>query len=57
MTAEYEKPDDVLFKDRFARFLKKLRAGKIQGKDNNLDTAKGQSQGWLSEKWDDLSTG
>ncbi len=57
MTAKYEKPDEVLFKDRFGRFLKKLRAGKIQGKDNNLETAKGQSQGWLSEKWDDLSSG
>ena len=55
LTANYEKPDDVLFKDRFGRLLKKLRAGKIQGKDNNLETAKGQAQGWLAEKWDDLS--
>ena len=53
MTAKYEKPDDVLFKDRFGRFLKKLRAGKIQGKDNNLETAKGQAQGLVSEWWED----
>jgi hypothetical protein len=46
---EYENEDDVLFKDRFGKFLKKLRAGQIQGKDNNLETAKGQAQGWLAE--------
>ena len=56
LTAKYEKPDDVLFKDRFGRFLKKLRAGKIQGKDNNLETAKNQAQGKLAETWDDMST-
>ena len=39
----YDKENDVLFKDRFGKFLKKLRAGKIQGKDNNLDTAKNQT--------------
>ena len=55
LTAKYEKPDDVLFKDRFGRFLKKLRAGKIQGKDNNLETAKGQAQGLVSEWWEDGS--
>ena len=53
LTAKYEKPDNVLFKDRFGRFLKKLRAGKIQGKDNNLETAKGQAQGLVSEWWED----
>lgn len=52
LTAKYEKPNDVLFKDRFGKFLKKLRAGKIQGKDNNLETAKGQAQGMVSEWWE-----
>ena len=50
----YDNENDVLFKDRFGRFLKKLRAGQIQGKNNNLDTAKGQAQGYLAEKWDDM---
>ena len=40
----YEKEDDVLFKDRFAKFLKKLRSGQIQGKDNSLETAKDDSR-------------
>lgn len=35
----YENEDDVLFKDRFVKFIKKVRSGQIQGKDNNLATA------------------
>ena len=35
----YENENDVLFKDKFVKFLKKLRSGQIQGKDNNLETA------------------
>ena len=45
----YEKENDVIFKDRFGKFLKKLRAGQIQGKDNNLETAKNQAQGFWGE--------
>ena len=39
----YDKEDDVLFKDKFGKFLKKLRSGQIQGKDNSLETAKDDS--------------
>ena len=45
----YENENDVLFKDRFGKFLEKLRAGKIQGSDNNINTAVGQAQGWIEE--------
>ena len=48
----YDNEDEVLFKDRFAKFLKKLRSGQIQGKDNNLETAKGQAQGKMGEWWE-----
>lgn len=51
----YDKENDVLFKDRFGKFLKKLRAGQIQGKDNNLGTAKNQAQGAFGEYVENLS--
>ena len=50
----YDKEDEVLFKDKFGKFLKKLRAGQIQGKDNSLETAKNQAQGFFSEKFEKL---
>ena len=47
---EYENEDNVLFKDRFVKFIKKLREGKVQGKDNTLDAAMKQPDGWFAEK-------
>ena len=52
----YDKEDDVLFKERFGKFLKKLRAGQIQGKDNSLETAKNQAQGFWGEMFEHVGS-
>ena len=36
---KYENPESVLYGDKFGSYIKKLRAGKLQGRENSLDSA------------------
>ena len=52
------KPDDVLFKDYFTRFMIKYRNGKIDLNKNNLDFAKSQYNDHLGidgDTWEAVS--
>ena len=40
---------EYIYRDRFAKFLEKLRAGQVQGKDNNAENALKQTDGFWEE--------
>ena len=46
---EYAKPDNVLFKNKFGRFLERMRAGNLKEHDNNLQGAKELSNSYSAK--------
>ena len=55
---DYDKPRDVLFKDRFIRFLNEFRKGRINKDNNSIDTAnkyKEDKWGISGETWEKMS--